>query len=425
MANKTVQSVRGFIDILPEDAWKWQFIEATAREVFQLYGFEEIRTPLLEKTDLFSRSVGEATDIVGKEMYTFTDRSGDSLSLRPEGTAPVVRAYLEHGFAKNRPESSFYYLAPMFRHERPQHGRLRQFHQIGAELFGIPGPEADAEIINLQADLLSRMGLKDFSLVINSLGCRACQPEYHRKLVGFLEPLAPKLCSDCQRRVQGNPLRVLDCKEAECQALLRSQSVPQISESLCPACREHFSELQAILKTLGLEFTLDPFLVRGLDYYTRTAFEIYPGKAESRSRTDAISAGGRYDELISDLGGPPLPAVGFALGMERILLQLPGIPPPAKKPALALLAMGVSARRLVQKLAGELRANGFPARADLKGGSLKAQIHRADRGGAELVIIIGEDEIKDQTVMVRNLKKSEQEKVPAKDLVAYLSNRLK
>jgi len=425
MANKTVQSVRGFIDILPEDAWKWQFIEATAREVFQLYGFEEIRTPLLEKTDLFSRSVGEATDIVGKEMYTFTDRSGDSLSLRPEGTASVVRAYLEHGFAKNRPESSFYYLAPMFRHERPQHGRLRQFHQIGAELFGIPGPEADAEIINLQADLLSRMGLKDFSLVINSLGCRACQPEYHRKLVGFLEPLAPKLCSDCQRRVQGNPLRVLDCKEAECQALLRSQSVPRISESLCPACREHFSELQAILKTLGLEFTLDPFLVRGLDYYTRTAFEIYPGKAESRSRTDAISAGGRYDELISDLGGPPLPAVGFALGMERLLLQLPEIPPPAKKPALALLAMGVSARRLVQKLAGELRGNGFPARADLKGGSLKAQIHRADRGGAELVIIIGEDEIKDQTVMVRNLKKSEQEKVSAKDLVSYLSTHAK
>ncbi|MDD5222561.1 MAG: histidine--tRNA ligase [bacterium] len=424
MANKTVQSVRGFVDLLPEDAWKWQFLEATAREVFQLYGFEEIRTPLLEKTDLFSRSVGEATDIVGKEMYTFTDRSGDSLSLRPEGTAPVVRAYLEHGFAKSHPESSFYYLAPMFRHERPQHGRLRQFHQIGAELFGIPGPEADAEIISLQADLLSRMGLKDFSLAINSLGCRACQPEYHRRLVGFLEPLAPKLCPNCQKRVRGNPLRVLDCKEAECRALLRSQSVPRISDSLCPACSEHFSELQAILKTMGLEFTLDPFLVRGLDYYTRTAFEIYPGKSGSQSRTDAISAGGRYDELISDLGGPALPAVGFALGMERILLQLPEIPPPAKKPAVALLAMGVSARRLVQKLARELRENGFPARADLKGGSFKAQIHRADRAGAGLVLILGEDEIRDQTVMVKDLKKSEQEKIPAKDLVAYLRNKL-
>ncbi|MCX5868277.1 MAG: histidine--tRNA ligase [Proteobacteria bacterium] len=425
MTNKTVQSVRGFVDILPEDVWKWRFIETTAREVFQLYGFEEIRTPVLEKTDLFSRSVGEATDIVGKEMYTFTDRSGDSLSLRPEGTVAVARAYLEHGFAKNRPESSFYYLAPMFRHERPQHGRLRQFHQIGAELFGIPGPEADAEVIALQADLLSRLGLKDFSLVLNSLGCRVCQPQYHQRLVNFLEPLAPQLCPDCRRRIQSNPLRVLDCKEAECQSLLRSQSVPRISESLCLVCQDHFSELQAILKTLELEFILDPFLVRGLDYYTRTAFEIYPGRAGGRSRTDAISAGGRYDELISELGGPSLPAVGFALGIERIILQLPELPPPATKPALALLAVGSSARRLIQKLARELKANGFPARADLKGGSLKAQFHRADRGGAELVIIIGEDEIKDQTVMVRDLKKSEQEKVPAKDIVSYLSNRLK
>ena len=423
MANKTVQSVRGFHDILPEKAREFRLLEEISREVFGLYGFEELKTPTVEKTELFSRSVGEATDIVGKEMYTFTDQGGESLSLRPEGTAAVVRAYLEHGYAASRPESRFFYIGPMYRRERPQHGRLRQFHQVGAELFGLDGPGADAEIISLQVDLFARLGIPGCPLHLNSLGCRECQPAYRAALLSFLEPIASDLCPDCRRRIATNPLRTLDCKEEKCRVLLGK--APQLPEFLCTRCEDHFAELTALLDSLGIAFEIDSALVRGLDYYTRTAFEFFPPSARKKTGTDAISAGGRYDELIADLGGPRIPAVGFALGVERVLLLPRNTGVPSPSPRVFLLGLGSPARREAMRLARTLREHAIPAQADQKGGSLKAQLHRADNSGAAWVLIIGDNELKEEIVLVRNLQESSQEKVPVKELLPYLTDRIK
>ncbi len=413
-----LKAVRGFKDLLPEETPAWRYLEDRAREILTLYGFQEIRLPILEKTELFARSIGEATDIVEKEMYTFTDRSGESLTLRPEATAGIVRAFIEHGLHVRPKPLKLFTMGPMFRHERPQKGRLRQFHQIDVEVLGSSSAGTDAELVVMALEILAAGRVKGLRLEINSLGCPACREPYRRALQTFLRDHQEALCEDCQRRTERNPLRALDCKQEACQEIY--QKAPELRAFLCEECQEHHEAFKTYLKGVGIEAKENSRLVRGLDYYTRTIFEI---KAPGLGAQDTVAAGGRYDGLVAALGGPETPAVGFAIGMERWLLisHLPeGLSVP---PEIFLAPLGEEALRVAFELAKRLRAKGFRVEADWSGRRLKNLLRQADKLGAQTVLILGEEELSRQEALLKDLRTGKQETIPFKDLTD-LVNRL-
>ena len=409
-----IRAIRGMKDILPPETIRWQWVEDKARETFELYGYREIRLPLLERTELFARSIGADTDIVAKEMYTFTDRHGDSLTLRPEATAQVVRACLENGLMQGAGVKKYYLIGPMFRYERPQKGRYRQFHQINCEALGSDAPELDAEVIIMLLDLLGRLGLRDLRLLVNSLGCPECTGDFTSRLQLFLAT-QEGWCSDCQRRQSTNPLRVLDCKSQNCQGLLAK--APVMEDSLCEACAWHYSRVLSLLEGAGVVYEKNPRLVRGLDYYTRTAFEV---TATGLGAQDAVAGGGRYNGLARELGGPDLPSLGFAIGEDRLLEILPQEAGPDESAMVFLAALGDAARERTFSLMQEIRAQGLPAAMDFEGRSLKAQMSLADRLGAAFVVILGDQELASGQAPLRRMASGEQEVLPLTELVPAL-----
>jgi histidyl-tRNA synthetase len=405
-----INSIRGFNDILPPDTNIWQHIEKEARNLFEAYGFSEIRVPLVERTGLFSRSIGETTDIVEKEMYTFSDRHGESITLRPEGTAPVVRAYIEHKLYTSNPVTKLYYLGPMFRYERPQKGRFRQFYQIGAEVFGVDDPQVDAETLEMLVSLFQRLGLKDINLQINSLGCKECRPLYKEKLLSYVKDKKANLCHDCQRRLEINPLRTLDCKSHTCIEI--TSTAPSILDSLCNMCKSHFEKVKQYLELSQISFSINPKMVRGLDYYIRTTFEII---AHGLGSQNAVAAGGRYDGLVKSLEGPDVPGFGFAIGMERLVMLLKenGQGARGKGQELAFVAiLGEKAEKTAIPLIKMLRDQGIRLERDYGSKGIKAQMKKADKLGARFVLILGDDELAANSITIKNMQSGEQEKVP-------------
>jgi len=411
----TIKAIRGMKDILPPETGRWQRVEAIAREVFDLYGYQELRLPLLERTELFARSIGADTDIVAKEMYTFPDRHGESLTLRPEATASVVRAVLENRLERGPGVKKYYTIGPMFRYERPQKGRYRQFHQINCEALGTDAPELDAEVILMLMDLLKRLGLTRVRLLLNSLGCPECQVDFKARLSLFL---AGKVgwCPDCQRRRETNPLRVLDCKSQHCQDLIKK--APVLKDCLCEACASHYARVQELLKEFQVPYEENPRLVRGLDYYTRTAFEV---AASGLGAQDAVAGGGRYNGLARDLGGPDLPSIGFAIGEDRLLEVLPTEVGQGPNQKVFLAALGGAARERAFRLLQELRGQGLAAEMDFEDRSLKAQMSLADRLGAAHVVILGDRELEQGQATLRRMADGEQQQVPLDRLAAVLS----
>ena len=429
----SIKAPRGTEDILPGEIEKWQRIEKTARELFPLYNYREIRTPLFEDTSLFERSIGESTDIVEKEMYTFLDKKGRSLTLRPEGTAPVVRAYLEHKLYAKGGINKFFYTGAFFRYERPQAGRNRQFYQVGVEAIGSDSPAIDAEVISLSLHFLSSLGLGDFlcaaerqvpesemrglHVALNSIGCSSCQPIYREKLRQFLNEHTDELCEDCRRRTESNPLRVLDCKKEACISVLKS--APLSLDFLCTACREHFESVTHFLDILGINYQVAPHLVRGLDYYTRTTFEIiYTGLGAQ----NAVVAGGRFDGLIEEMGGNPTPAVGFAAGIERIALAMDGegVKITDENGTLAFIALaGKEYLEEGMLLLSELRRSAISAEMDYEGRSLKSQFRLADRLGVKFTIILGKDGL-----VLRDMKEYKLEEMKRQEVIPFLRKKL-
>jgi len=411
-----LQAVKGMYDLLPPDSRRLAEIERIGHEVLQAHGYAQVHTPLVEYTPLFARSIGEETDIVEKEMYTFEDRDGRSLTLRPEGTASVVRAFNEHAQHKAEPVTLWYYIGPMFRHERWQRGRYRQFHQLGVEALGVADPGIDAEMLAMLVDLLDRVGLPPGSteLRLNSLGCPVCRPVHREALLAYLAPREPELCEDCRRRFRQNPLRVLDCKVEGCRVI--AQQAPKTLETLCAECLEHWSGLVAALDALAVEHQVDHRLVRGLDYYNRTTFELISSAGNLGSQ-NTVAGGGRYDGLVELLGGPSTPAVGFAMGLERLLLALDGPPlPPLAE--VGVVTQGAEARRSVLALARELRRRGVRVDVDHRGSSIKSQMKRANRLGARVVLLVGGDELGRGVVTLRRMEDSQQQEVPRDDALA-------
>ena len=413
-------SIKGFKDILPTEAGTWQKVQREAREILHAFGFQEIMVPLLEMTELFSRSIGEETDIVSKEMYTFKDSKGKSMSLRPEATASLVRAYVQHRLYQNNPIQKLFTIGPMFRHERPQKGRFRQFHQIDAEIFGDTGPSSDVEIIVLGMDLIKRVGLTGLSLQINSLGCPECRAGFRNALREYLVGRRDGLCPDCRRRAETNPLRVFDCKVEDCRAVVTG--APSILHFLDDDCRNHFGMLQKDLQTLGIPFTVNHMLVRGLDYYTRTTFEIQTDRLGAQN---AVLGGGRYDGLCRQLGGPDHPAIGFALGMERLVTLLEEeTRPESSGPDLFMIGLGERAEEKVFRWVYELRREGLWVEMDYQGKGLKAQMKRADRLGTRKVLIVGDEEIASGKAVLRDMIDKTQANVALQDLVRELKKAL-
>jgi histidyl-tRNA synthetase len=409
----SIQAVRGTRDILPEEVGYWQQVETAARQVFGRAAYREIRTPIFEQTELFKRGVGEATDIVSKEMYTFVDRGDRSLTLRPENTAGAVRAYVEHHLYAQGGVQRLWYLGPMFRYERPQAGRQRQFHQLGVEVLGSADPRADAEVIAIATDLLKTLGLKDLRLEFNSIGDRSDRQQYREALVNYLTPHKQDLDSDSQDRLTRNPLRILDSKDSKTQAVL--QDAPSILDHLNPASQQRFERVQQLLSELGITYNLNPKLVRGLDYYTHTVFEIQSDDLGSQA---TVCAGGRYDGLVTELGGPDTPAVGWASGLERLILLLQQLQPPSPAPLdFYLVSKGDRAEAQALKLAQLLRQQGFSAELDLSGSAFGKQFKRADRSGAIACLILGDAEAESQTVQLKWLASGQQEAVMQAELL--------
>ncbi|HEX8947422.1 MAG TPA: histidine--tRNA ligase [Dissulfurispiraceae bacterium] len=397
-------ALKGIQDILPPDIYLWQRIESVARSIFFKYGFQEMKLPIIESTDIFIRGIGEDTDIVEKEMYTFQDKGGRSVTLRPEGTAPAVRCYVEHNLSQLPSPQKFFYSGPMFRYERPQKGRFRQFYQIGAEAFGSPQPSIDAEMITMLRHILEGIGLKALTFEVNSIGCDQCRPEYKNALMNFFGEKLSEFCPDCQRRYHTNPLRILDCKVERCVELRKG--APAITDYLCGECREHFDGLIAGLQIFGVPYVLNPNLVRGLDYYTRTTFEV---KSEHLGAQNAVAAGGRYDKLVEQFGGPSTPAIGFAMGLERLVALLKESSPEAvPAPKLFIATLGKEAETEGLRIAEEIRAKGFWVEPNYGGASLKSQLRKADKLGAEFALIIGENELKAGKAQWKNLRTKEQ-----------------
>ncbi|MDK2820153.1 MAG: histidyl-tRNA synthetase [Clostridia bacterium] len=408
---------RGTEDILPENISGWYLLEATARELSYLYGYREIRTPIFEHTEIFNRGVGDTTDIVEKEMYTFKDRGGRELTLRPEGTASVVRAFLEHRMDAQGLPVKLFYLGPMFRYGRPQAGRLRQFHQFGVEAFGSMDPGLDAEVIALAMNFYRALGLEDLELHLNSVGCPECRAKYREELKGYLEPYLKELCNTCQGRFERNPLRIFDCKSSVCQEIVAK--APTVVLSLCEDCSDHFKRVQGYLETLGIDFILDEHLVRGLDYYTKTAFEIMVKGIGAQS---SIGGGGRYDGLVENLGGKSVPGIGFGLGLERVLLTLQAQGkdlPQINKIEVMVVTVGADLNKEAVRLLANLRAAGFKADKDYLERSLKAQMKYANRCKARIALILGEEEFKRGKVLVRDLETGSQEEVPLEEVVDF------
>jgi histidyl-tRNA synthetase len=394
-----IPSVKGFHDVLPGESARWTALETQARAVFAQYNFREIRLPIVERSELFRRSVGETTDIVEKEMYTFTDRDDSSLTLRPEGTASVVRAYVEHALQAREPVSKLSYFGPMFRRERPQKGRLRQFSQFGAELLGRDDPAADAEILLLLSDLLNDFGVANAELHVNTLGDKVCQPAYRAALVEWGNANRAALCPDCLRRLEHNPLRLLDCKQPGCLTI--RETAPRMLDHCCAACRAHFDRVLELLAAEGVEPTLQPYMVRGLDYYCRTAFEVI---ASGLGSQNALGGGGRYDGLVRDLGGPDVGGIGFALGVERLLIVLAGAAEIDEAPEFVVLPLGVVAEPVALALAHRLRRGGARVDVEPGGRSVKSQMKHADKLGARYAILLGEDELASGMITVRDMQ---------------------
>ncbi len=411
-----IKSVRGTYDVLPADVRLWHAIETEMRAVFESYAFGEIRTPIFEATELFVRGVGQETDIVAKEMYTFTDKSEKgSLTLRPEGTAPVVRSYIEHHMADESRMVKLYYIGPMFRYERPQRGRFRQLHQAGVEVLSSDdNPAIEAEVVEMLMLLFERLDVTDLETVVNSIGCRECRPPFIEKLTGAIHDRASDFCGDCNRRAESNPLRVFDCKVPSCQPLLAG--LPAITNNLCDACREHFEKFRAFLDERGIAYRIDPRLVRGLDYYMRTTFEILSG---SLGAQDALVGGGRYDGLIEALDGPPTKGFGFAMGLERLLLSIPDPDGLAsyQGPEYFIATLGDEAFHYATLLARKLRSQGSRVYLDFDGRSLKSQMRLAGKLEAGQVVIIGPEELKSGKLVVRDMGTSEQQEMSEPELL--------
>ncbi len=415
-----LQLIRGFKDILPGETELWQHIERTATALFEDFGYREIRIPIMEKTELFARSIGEETDIVEKEMYTFADRRGDQLTLRPEATASICRAYIQHKMYAQDPVRKFYTVGPMFRRERPQKGRYRQFYQIDAEIFGVEAPYADVELIFLLHTLFARLKVTDTTAHINSLGCPACRPHFTQALTARLNAAAPVLCSDCVRRKARNPLRVLDCKVPTCREAMRD--APSIVDYLCDDCRRHFGTVGDTLAGLGVPVTVDKQLVRGLDYYTRTAFEIQTGALGAQS---AVAGGGRYDGLVESLGGPHIPAIGFAIGFDRLAeIVAQRAPSMVRQPDLFIAALGDAARQQAFEWCTALGLAGFAAAMDYEDKSLKAQMKRANRLATGWVLILGASELAANAAVLRNMATQAQQEIPLDSVIATLTDIL-
>ena len=421
---KNIQAIRGMNDYLPEDTALWQPIEAALKQVLTSYGYSEIRLPIVEQTPLFKRAIGEVTDVVEKEMYTFDDRNGDSLTLRPEGTAGCVRAGIEHGLLYNQ-EQRLWYIGPMFRHERPQKGRYRQFHQLGAEVFGLNSPDVDAELILLTARWWRALGISEHvSLELNSIGSLEARANYRDALVAYLEQFKDKLDEDCKRRMYSNPLRVLDSKNPEVQALLND--APRLSEYLDEESREHFAGLCKLLDDAGIAYTVNERLVRGLDYYNRTVFEWV---TNSLGAQGTVCAGGRYDGLVAQLGGHATPAVGFAMGLERLVLLVQAVNPdfqPQRAVDVYLISSGEGTQSAAMRLAEKIR-DAYPQvklMTNYGGGNFKKQFARADKWGARIALVLGENEMNAGQINVKNLQSGDQQTIAQDDVAAILASML-
>lgn len=400
----------GTKDALPEETRRWQYLELRIRNVMRRYRYEEIRTPVFEYTELFTRSIGEATDVVGKEMYTFTDKGGESLTLRPEMTASVMRAYIQHNLGGQQGVNKLYYIGPMFRQERPQKGRLRQFHQFGCESLGSPAPEADVETMLVALTIYRELGIHSLSFIINSVGCPECRPAYRETLVKFLTPVSGQLSPESRNRLSSNPMRILDSKNESDQSL--TQNAPLIHDHLCEECESHFTRVKSLLDAMNIEYRVDGRLVRGLDYYTKTAYEIQSAQLGSQN---ALGGGGRYDLLCSDLGGKSTPAVGFAAGMERLLIVMDSlglsfqVPEP---PKAYLIALGEKAMAKISAIVYQLRTRGIACEMDFLNRSLKAQMREANKLNVPFTVILGEQELEQNICIIKNMSNGEQDTVP-------------
>ena len=418
-----INGPRGTKDILPDTVAQWTHVEKVIRELCARYGYHEIRTPIFEHTELFLRGIGETTDVVEKEMYTFTDRGERSLTLRPENTASVVRSYLQNKLYAADALVKLFYIGSMFRYDRPQAGRYREFHQFGVEALGEASPAVDAEIIVLAVEFLRALGLQELKLHLNSVGCPKCRPVYRERLQEFFRPHLEELCTDCRSRFERNPLRLLDCKNEHCHAL--AEDAPRITDCLCDECRTHFAEVQSYLTAAGVPFELDANLVRGLDYYTKTAFEV---KYTPLGAQSAVAGGGRYDGLVEEVGGPPTPGIGFAVGLERVLLALEKqelLPEEPEAVDVFVVALGEAAQIPAFKLLHELRVAKLSAAMDFAGRSMKAQMKQANKKNARFVAILGEDEVKEASALLKDMKTSEQKKLALKDFVPALCVEVK
>ncbi len=415
------RSIKGTKDVLPAESERWQAVENGIRTVMHVFNYREIRTPVFEETALFARGIGELSDIVTKEMYSFEDRGGTSVTLKPEMTASVIRAYVQHNLGELQPLTKLYYIAPMFRQERPQAGRLREFHQFGAEAIGGSQPAIDAELIALSVEVFRKLGVENFELRLNSVGCEKCRPAFKERLKTFLKKTLPGLSEESQRRLEQNPLRILDSKDP--RDLEATKNAPLTIDHLCGECQTHFDALRMTLDVIGVSYLVDGRVVRGLDYYTRTAFEIISKELGSQ---DALAGGGRYDLLVEELGGEQTPAVGFAAGIERLLMVLEKQEKPAGlgiHPRVFIAAADDQSRHRALQQASELRRNGIPCELDLLDRSLKAQMREADRQHAEYAVVVGEREVRENTFVVKNMKNGEETRIPISAITTFFLNR--
>ncbi|MBD95705.1 MAG: histidine--tRNA ligase [Acidobacteria bacterium] len=410
-----IPSIRGTRDILPAEVGRWQRVEGVARDLCARYGYAEVRTPVIEREELFAKGTGESTDIVQKEMYAFTDKGGDRITLRPEATPSMVRSFVEHALEQELPCAKLYSLGPMFRYERPQKGRYRQFHQLDIEVFGITDPAVDGEVIEMASALVTELGIEGAELVINSVGCAACRPRFTQALIDALGERVAELCGDCQRRSVTNPLRIFDCKVPADQPII--DQLPHSENFLCDACRGHFAEVRRHLEAYGLAYRVSHRLVRGLDYYTRTTFEIL---GTSLGAQNALLGGGRYDHLVKQLGGPDRPGIGFAAGLERLVLALPEGAGEMDVADAFVVALGDPSWSAARILARDLRRAGLTTLIDYEGRSSKSQMKRANRSRARHMLILGEDELATNQVTVKTMETGEQQTVARADLVAHL-----
>lgn len=410
---------KGTKDVLPDESYKWHFIENIARQTAENFGFKEIRTPTFESTELFARGVGETTDIVNKEMYTFMDKGDRSMTLKPEGTAGVVRSFIENGLSNIGLPQKLYYLTPVFRYEKPQSGRLREHHQFGIELFGSHLPVADAEVIALVKSFFNKLGITEVKLYINSIGCEECRKEYSKALQSYYSQYKKDICPDCLERLEKNPLRLLDCKVAECARL--AKNAPVVLDYICEECKNHHNELCSLLGELALEYEINPYIVRGLDYYTRTVFEFVSTAIGSQG---TVCGGGRYNNLVEQIGGKSIPAVGFGMGLERLIMVMEGANLPLgedAKPYIYIAPLGKEQYTKAMQIVNTLRNNNISACTDLMGKSLKAQMKYADKIGVKYVVVLGEEEISSDRAILKNMQDKNDKEVVVSDILQYIS----